>query len=171
MIIDFSACSVRFSILFRGPISRARCAGSALSGKHRGVRCWRQFVSMLFGQLGRAHGLREIEQGLRSCEGEAFSPAHRGGGEILALVRERASALANLPRCVSSALQALSVLIGAAPGRKMTKFRFKNKLVNLDSSVIDLRLSMYDWAKFCTTQGAIKLPLLFDYYGTCRDLR
>lgn len=33
----------------------------------RGVSCWQQFVSMLFCQLGRPHGLRETEQGLRSC--------------------------------------------------------------------------------------------------------
>ncbi len=47
----------------------------------------------------------------------------------------------------------------------MKKFRFKNKLVSLDSSVIDLCLSMYDWAKFRTTKGAIKLHLLLDHDG------
>jgi hypothetical protein len=31
-----------------------------------GVSCWQQVVSMLFCQLGRAHSLREIEQGLKS---------------------------------------------------------------------------------------------------------
>ena len=36
----------------------------------RGVSCWQQFVSMLFCQFGRAHSLREIEQGLKSCEGK-----------------------------------------------------------------------------------------------------
>ncbi|OQZ03441.1 MAG: hypothetical protein B6D34_07510, partial [Candidatus Brocadia sp. UTAMX1] len=35
----------------------------------RGFSCWEQFVSMLFCQLGRAHSLREITGGLRSCEG------------------------------------------------------------------------------------------------------
>jgi hypothetical protein len=34
----------------------------------RGVSCWQQFVSMMFCQLGRAHSLREIEQGLKSCD-------------------------------------------------------------------------------------------------------
>ena len=47
----------------------------------------------------------------------------------------------------------------------MKKFQFKNKLVSMDSSVIDLCLSMYDWAKFCTTKGAIKLHLLLDHDG------
>ena len=32
--------------------------------------CWSQFVAMLFRQLGRAHSLREITGGLRSCEGK-----------------------------------------------------------------------------------------------------
>src|SRR4051794_16562998 len=36
----------------------------------RGFTCWTQFVSMLFCQLGRAHSLREICQGLAACEGK-----------------------------------------------------------------------------------------------------
>src|SRR5512139_3997718 len=36
----------------------------------RGFTCWGQFVAMLFCQLGRAHSLREITGGLRSCEGK-----------------------------------------------------------------------------------------------------
>src|SRR5512139_1659828 len=36
----------------------------------RGFACWSQFVAMLFCQLGRAHSLREIAGGLRSCEGK-----------------------------------------------------------------------------------------------------
>src|SRR5207247_7176852 len=45
------------------------------------------------------------------------------------------------------------------------KFRFKNKLASLDSSVIDLCLSLYDWAKFRRTKGAVKLHLLLDHDG------
>jgi hypothetical protein len=48
-------------------------------------------------------------------------------------------------------------------GRK--KFRFKNKLVSLDSSTIDLCLSIFDWARFRRTKGAIKLHLLLDHEG------
>jgi hypothetical protein len=36
----------------------------------RGFSCWEQFVSMLFCQIGRAHSLREITGGLKSCEGK-----------------------------------------------------------------------------------------------------
>jgi hypothetical protein len=48
-------------------------------------------------------------------------------------------------------------------GRK--KFRFKNKLLSLDGSVIDLSASMYDWAKFRRTKGGVKLHLLLDHDG------
>jgi hypothetical protein len=46
-----------------------------------------------------------------------------------------------------------------------TKFRFRNKLYSLDSSVIDLCLSLFDWAQFRQTKGAIKLHLLLDHEG------
>ena len=52
----------------------------------------------------------------------------------------------------------------AASGSKK-KFRFKNKLVSLDSSTIDLCMSVFDWAKFRRTKGAVKLHLLLDHDG------
>jgi IS4 transposase len=45
------------------------------------------------------------------------------------------------------------------------KFRFKNKLVSLDSTTIDLSVTLFDWAKFRRTKGAIKLHLLLDHDG------
>jgi hypothetical protein len=50
-----------------------------------------------------------------------------------------------------------------APGKH--KFRFKNKLLSLDSSTISLCLSMFPWAKFRQTKGAVKLHLLLDHEG------
>jgi hypothetical protein len=51
----------------------------------------------------------------------------------------------------------------AAPPR--TKFRFKNQLLLLDATVIDLCVTMFDWARFRRTKGAIKLHLLLDHDG------
>jgi len=50
-----------------------------------------------------------------------------------------------------------------AKGRR--KFRFKNKLVSLDSTVIDLCATLFDWAKFRRTKGAVKLHCLLDHDG------
>jgi Domain of unknown function (DUF4372)/Transposase DDE domain len=126
----------------------------------RGFTCWGQFVAMLFCQLGRAHSLREICGGLRSSEGKL---KHLGitapSRSTLAYANEhrpwqlyRAVFQALLGRCQS-----------AVPARR--KFRFKNKLVSLDSTVVDLCATLFDWAKFRRTKGAVKLHCLLDHDG------
>jgi len=115
---------------------------------------------MLFCQLGRAHSLREIEGGLRSCEGKL---AHLG---IEAPARASLSYANNhRPWQLSEKVfyELFEKVAAKAQGRR--KFRFKNKLVSIDSTVIDLCLSMYDWAKFRRTKGAVKLHLVLDHDG------
>jgi len=130
----------------------------------RGFSCWGQFVAMLFCQLGRAHTLREICGGLASCEGKlkhlgvpdapkkstlAYANKHRPWGLYQAVFQQL------LAKCHT-----------AIAGREQKKkFRFKNKLLSLDLSVIDLSLSLFDWAKFRRTKGAVKLHLLLDHDG------
>ena len=117
-------------------------------------------LTVTFCQLGRAHSLREIEGGLKSCEGKL---AHLG---IEAPARSSLS-YANGHRpweLFEKVFYGLFETVAAkAVGKK--KFRFKNKLVSIDSTVIDLCLSMYDWAKFRTTKGAVKLHLVLDHDG------
>lgn len=128
--------------------------------RSKGLSSWSQFVAMLFCQLGRAHSLREIEGGLKSCEGKL---AHLG---IEAPARSSLS-YANGHRpweLFEKVFYGLFEIVAAKTvGKK--KFRFKNKLVSLDSTVIDLCLSMYDWAKFRRTKGAVKLHLVLDHDG------
>ena len=50
-------------------------------------------------------------------------------------------------------------------GGPQAQVRFKNKLVSLDASVIDLCVALFDWAKFTRAKGAIKLHLLLDHDG------
>jgi len=45
------------------------------------------------------------------------------------------------------------------------KFRFKNRLFSLDASIIPLCASLFDWAKYRRTKGAVKLHLLLDHDG------
>lgn len=126
----------------------------------KGFSSWSQFVAMLFCQLGRAHSLREIEGGLKSCEGKL---AHLG---IEAPARASLS-YANAHRPWELFQQVFYGLYEtvAASVRAPRKFRFKHKLVSLDSTVIDLCLSMYDWARFRRTKGAVKLHLVLDHDG------
>jgi Domain of unknown function (DUF4372)/Transposase DDE domain len=130
----------------------------------RGFTSWGQFMAMLFCQLGRDHSLREICGGLACCEGQlkhlgvpvapkrstlAYANEHRPW-QLYQSVFER-----TLFKCQE--------LVQSQGGRK--KFRFKNKLLSLDGSIIDLSVSMFDWAKYRRTKGAIKLHLLLDHDG------
>ena len=131
----------------------------------RGFTSWGQFMAMLFCQLGRAHSLREICGGLACCEGQL---KHLG---VPVAPKKSTLAYANERRpwelyqtIFEQTLGKCRELVASQGGRKK-KFRFKNKLMSLDGSIIDLSVSMFDWAKFRQTKGAIKLHLLLDHDG------
>jgi Transposase DDE domain/Domain of unknown function (DUF4372) len=126
----------------------------------KGFSCWDQFVAMVFCQLAQAKSLREITQGLASCEGRL---RHLGLTESPAR-----STLSYANRVRPAALyeelfqQVLARCMAETPGHK---FRFKHKLLSLDSTVIELCASMFDWARFRCAKGAVKLHLLLDHDG------
>ena len=126
----------------------------------RGFECWTQFVAMLFCQLGHAQSLREITGGLAAAEGRlnhvgvkrppsrstlAYANAHRPW-ELFAGVFHRL-----YEHCRREA--------GARGARK---FRFKHKLLSLDSTMIPLCLSLFDWALYRRAKGAVKIHMLLD---------
>ena len=49
-----------------------------------------------------------------------------------------------------------------APGHR---FRFRNRLVSLDATHIDLCLGLFSWAKFSKSKGAIKVHVGLDHAG------
>jgi len=126
----------------------------------KGFTCWGQFVAMLFCQLGRAHSLREISGGLRSCEGKL---KHLG----ITAPSHSSLAYANQHRPWELYQQVFLQLFERCRVQVVGKrrFRFKNKLISMDSSTIDLCLAIFDWAKFRRTKGAVKLHLLLDHDG------
>lgn len=126
----------------------------------KGLSSWAQFVAMMFCQLGRAASLREIEGGLRSCEGKL---AHLG---VQAPKRSSLS-YANQHRPWQLYERIFYDLLQRLRGnlRVRRKFRFKNKLLSLDSTLIDLSLEMFDWARYNRMKGAMKLHLVLDHDG------
>ena len=159
----------RFSSIFSQLLQLFPALSSSRLSRHRADYSakgfsWGQFVAMLFCQFGRAHSLREICGGLASCEGKlkhlgvsdapkkstlAYANEHRPWALYQTVFEQL------LAKCQSS--------VAGRDTRK--KFRFKNRLVSLDSSVIDLSLSLFDWAQFRRTKGAVKLHLLLDHDG------
>ena len=132
----------------------------------RGFTCWGQFVAMLFCQLGRAQSLREISGGLAASEGKL---KHLG---LPAAPARSTLAYANEHRpwqlyqtVFQQLLGKCEQVVASAAGKKKRKFRFKNKLLSLDATVIALCVSAFDWAQFRRTKGAVKLHLLLDHDG------
>jgi hypothetical protein len=127
----------------------------------RGFSSWGQFVAMLFCQVGQAKSLREICNGLMAIEGKL---KHLG---VPSPPNKSTLAYANQNRpwelYESVFNQLLARCHQQASGSK--KFRFKNKLVSLDSSTIDLCASVFDWAKYKRAKGAVKVHLLLDHEG------
>lgn len=126
----------------------------------KGFSSWEQFVSMLFCQLAQAKSLREISGGLRCCEGKLQHLGMKEAPKKSTLSHANKNRPWELYQRVFYAL--LEQCREIAPKKK---FRFKNPLKSLDATTIDLCLSMFDWAKFRTTKGAIKLHLLLDHDG------
>ena len=128
----------------------------------RGFSSWGQFIAMLFCQLGHAQSLREICGGLAASEGKL---RHLGLPEAPA---RSTLAYANEKRPWQLYQTVFHQLLGKcetlAQG-KQRKFRFKNKLISLDATVIDLCAEVFDWARFKQTKGAVKLHLLLDHQG------
>lgn len=125
----------------------------------RGFSSWNHFVAMLFGQLCGQDSLRGIEAGLatqgRNLYHLGITPVHRS---TLSYANEHRS---------YELFQKLFFLMlsKCQPLAPRHKFRFKNPLYSIDATVIDLCLGLYDWAKFRTTKGAVKLHIKLNHAG------
>jgi hypothetical protein len=147
----------------RGEFARAvRQHGAERRAK--GFSCWGQFVAMLFCQVAQMKSLREVCLGLACCE----APLKHLG--LMETPKRSTLAYANEHRpwelyqtVFGQLLEKCRSEVAARGG--VRKFRFKNKLMSLDGSIIDLSVSMFDWARYRRTKGAIKLHLLLDHQG------
>jgi len=115
---------------------------------------------MLFCHLGRAQSLREICGGLAASEGKL---RHLGLPDA---PKRSTLAYANEHRPWSLYRSVFYQLLGRC--REVAGshgFRFKNKLLTLDATLIELCASVFDWAQYRRTKGAVKLHLLLDHQG------
>ena len=128
----------------------------------KGFTCWTQFVAMLFCQVARADSLREICNGLACCLGKL---SHLGVGNApnkstlsYANIHRPAELFEDLFWTALERFRAQGQL-----GAKQHKFRFKNKLLSLDSTTISLCLALFPWATFRRAKGGVKAHVLLDH--------
>jgi DDE family transposase/uncharacterized protein DUF4372 len=120
---------------------------------------WSQFVALAMGQLSGRHSLRDVV---------ANAEAQRSRWYHLGARRVTRSTLARVNEQQPSAFY--EALFGKlyqrcrpqAPGHR---FRFKNPLYSIDSSLIDLSLKLFPWGHFALGKSAMKLHLGLDHGG------
>ena len=141
---------------------------AALVRKHsaeraaKGFSCWTQLVAMLFCQLAHADSLREICNGLACSLGKLV---HLGIGVA---PNKSTLAYANKHRPAKLYEELFYTALGRfrdekGLGVRKQRFRFKNKLLSLDSTTISLCLEMFPWAKFRRAKGGVKAHVLLDH--------
>jgi len=136
-------------------LAKAHHEGQKLRKMNRGS----QFVALMLGQLSQRISLRDICNNLTVQSNKLY---HLGCVEVsrssLARVNEKQ------PYTLYESLfhRLLARCQSNAPTHK---FRFKNKLISLDATTIDLCLSVFPWAEFRRSKGGIKLHVGLDHSG------
>jgi hypothetical protein len=122
---------------------------------------WTHLVSMLFCQFAKSHSVRDISNGLRSatCNLNHLGVATASKSNLSYQPQRRDWTL------FRDYYYRLFYYLGQQAQFKQDKFHIKSKIFLLDSSTISLCLSLFDWAKYKTAKGAVKMHTLLDYDG------
>jgi transposase len=129
---------------------------------HRNLSCWDQYLAMAFAQLTYRESLRDIEACLRSMSGKLYHMGFRS--------RIARSTLADANeihdwRIFSDFAQHLIAVARPLHAEDPMGVDLDHTLYALDSTTIDLCLSLFPWAKFRRRKGAVKMHTLLDLHG------
>jgi hypothetical protein len=124
--------------------------------KVRTMSCWSQFVAMLFGQVTQRKSLRDTVTALETAVPFQY---HWGTGPV----RRSTLADANENRPHEIYADFFAKLYGHVSAlTSRPRLRIKAPIRIFDASVVDLCLSLFDWATFRKTKAAVKLHTTFD---------
>ncbi len=128
-------------------------------GKLRSMTRWSQLAAMAMAQLSGRCSLRDVVSNLEAQSRKLY---HLGVGRVArsSLARVNEEQPHELFKLLFERL--LDRCQGVAPGHG---FRFKNPLVSLDATHIDLCLALFPWAKYGKSKGAIKIHVGLDHAG------
>jgi Transposase DDE domain/Domain of unknown function (DUF4372) len=128
----------------------------------RGFSCWDQYLAMAFAQLTYRESLRDIEACLRSVSGKLYHMGFRG--------RVARSNLADANeshdwRIFADFAQVLISIARPLYAHDPIGVDLDQSLYALDSTTIDLCLSLFPWAQFRKHKAAVKMHTLLDLHG------
>lgn len=127
----------------------------------KGINSWTHFVAMLFMQLSGANSLRDISNGLKSATGNL---SHMG---VTRAPSKSSMSYINEHRTYELFMYMYFEMLDryepSLAKRRKYAYRLKKKIFIMDASIIPLCLSLFDWAKYKTKKGALKLHAILDY--------
>lgn len=131
--------------------------------KHqKGFTSWTHLISMLFCQFAKSQSLRDISNGLRSATGNLN---HLGINQAPSKSNISYQNKHRNWELFRDYYFALLKQLGQQARFKQVRFKIKSKIFLLDSTTISLCLSLFDWARYKTAKGAIKMHTLLDFDG------
>jgi len=130
---------------------------------HRSLSCWDQYLAMAFAQFTYRESLRDIEACLRSMSGKLYHMGFRS--RIARSTLADANETHDWRIFADFALHLIGVArpLHAADAMAVD---LDHSLYALDSTTIDLCLSLFPWAKFRKHKAAIKMHTLLDLHGS-----
>lgn len=129
---------------------------------HRSLSCWDQYLAMAFAQFTYRESLRDIEACLGSMSGKLYHMGFRSR------IARSTLADANETHCWRIFADFAQHLVGVARPLHLEDpmgVDLDHSLYALDSTTIDLCLSLFPWAKFRQHKGAVKMHTLLDLHG------
>lgn len=126
----------------------------------KGYNTWSQFVSMVFSQFSGCDSVRDISNGLKSATGNLNHLGINRAPSKSTVAYQNANRNSAVFRDI---FYMLFRHFGQQAVWQRKKFRFKMPIKLLDSTLVSLTLSVYDWAHYTTTKGAVKMHTLLDY--------
>jgi hypothetical protein len=140
-----------------------KCVARYRGDSHlRGFSCWDQYLAMAFAQLTYRESLRDIEACLRAMGAKLYHMGFRGK------VTRSTLADANESHDWRIFADFAQILIGMARPLYACDplgVDLNNSFYALDSTTIDLCLSLFPWAKFREHKAAVKMHTLLDLHG------
>lgn len=127
--------------------------------KFRSFTRWSQFMAMMVGQISGRKSLRDITDNLKAQQNRFY---HLGVKQTSRATLARVNELQPYTLYEALFYKLLKKCRQVAPQHK---FSFDGKLFLLDATTIDLCLSVFPWAKYRQTKGAIKLHMGLDGAG------
>jgi putative transposase len=146
-------------LVSRHDFRRIEEEGFKLGRKPRSLTRWGQFLAMMFAHLTARSSLRDIASQFGAQTRRLYHLGVKG-------VKRSTLSDANQDRPAEffeSVFHHMYTKCSAVAPKK--RFRFKCKLYSFDSTVVDLCLSLFPWARFRKNKGGIKLHTLLDHDG------